>query len=94
MKKKDQDLLLLAAVAWFLFFRKKPDGPVTRPAQVAQPSTPKPIGPVTTTAEDADGNPLEVQVQRRSTTDKPLNFADPDANAPASTTVPLQPDGS
>lgn len=52
MKKKDQDLLLLAAVAWFLFFRK--------PGAISPSSSPHAVGPTSTTATDPSGN-IEVR---------------------------------
>ena len=53
MKEKDKDLLLLAAVAWFLFVRKAP-------AVAETARTPVPVTPPVSRGFDKDGNPLPI----------------------------------
>ncbi len=83
MKKRDRDMLILAVLAFFLF--RKKDAPAPVPVVVA-PSTPQPVGPVTSTLTQPDGT--QITVERAKPGGGPLNFADPAANAPASATVP------
>lgn len=77
MKKKDQDLLLLAALAWFLFFRKKPQqldvGPVT---VTPSPRTPHPLEPPKTTATDQQGNPVPLGRPGQTADSGTFNFDD------------------
>jgi hypothetical protein len=52
MTKNEKTVIAIAAI-WYLFFRDK--GAAALPA-----GKPHPVGPVTSTAQDSDGNPVPI----------------------------------
>jgi hypothetical protein len=50
MTKNEKTVIAIAAI-WYFFFRDK---------GASVPTTPHPVGPVTSTAQDQDGNPVPI----------------------------------
>lgn len=78
MTSRDKKILAIVVIA-FLLLRKKDPAPVPQ-------RTPHPLETPQTTAQDADGNALQINVQRAPLPGGPA----PNDPAPAQSTTPLR----